>query len=303
MNKQHKPVFELIKKFYEFKKYYLSKFSKKKKGIKCLICDNEGGNIFTENRNFLEVVCNAKIKCPFHIKIRLGKRRNFDRFKKEINKEIEHLKFKIMKLKLDLLFELENESVVLAEFSLIKEQLQEKQILLSQAQKEYNKNFIVEEEQEDLEDQEETTSKAKNAEKIILKDSREKIIKQLDMRIKNEVNYYNQILKKYETVKNTEPDHSTNENLLKEALNVYIDTIIPLMDKKHELSYQVYEININESGKGKNSVLQYEVYSKFINDENKEIKIGENDYKILINKGLEFTKKRTKKVKKVKVKK
>ena len=305
MNKEFEKVFDLMDKYYELKTLYISKYENKKKdkkykkadkkekqklmndhekNKKCVMCGGIGGTIFIEDKDFLEALCNSKKKCDFHIKIRLGRRKNFHNFKKEITLEIEELKFKIMKLKLDLLFELEKESIILAEFSVLKEKLTEKQIVLSQKQKEFDKQFIVEEETEEI--------IISSGEKLI-KESRKKIIKELNIRIKSEVNYYNQILKKYKTETQYLLDSESqeqNKNLLKDAINVYIDTIVPLMEKKHELSYQIYNINI----KSTRNTFQWEVYSKFISHVNKEIKLGKHDYKILINKGVEFSRKKKK---------
>ena len=77
---------------------------------------------------------------------------------------------------------------------------------------------------------------------------------------------------------------------LEKPLNVYIDTIIPLMEKKHEISFQIYEIDLILEGT-KNPI-KYKVYKKFISDINKEVKVGKQDYKILINKGMDFSKKK-----------
>ena len=304
MDNKYKKVFDLIDKFYDIKGYYDFKMEQKKKtpkykkanktekqkmvkdwedNIKCLLCGCSGGIIFIEDNDFLEAMCNCKKKCEFHIKIKLGKRKNFQKYKQELKTEIEDLKFKIMKLKLDLLFELEKESVILAEFSVIKDKLEEKQNILSQMQQEYNKQFVVEEELES-----EKILLEGNTNPTTMKESRKKIIKDLDIRIKNEVNYYSKILNEYK--KTTINETQIDKNLLKDALNVYIDTIIPLMEKKHEISFQLYEINLILEG-SKNPI-KYKVYKKFISDINKEVKVGKHDYKILINKGMDFSKKK-----------
>ena len=50
----------------------------------------------------------------------------------------------------------------------------------------------------------------------------------------NEINYYNEILKKYKE----NQENENNITILKDALNIYIENIIPLMEKKHEISFQ-----------------------------------------------------------------
>ena len=57
------------------------------------------------------------------------------------------------------------------------------------------------------------------------------------------------------------------------------------MKKKHEISFQTYEILEKKINNKKNSFLEYSVYSKFISDVNKEIELDDSQgYKILINK-------------------
>ena len=54
-----------------------------------------------------------------------------------------------MKLKLDLLFKLEKENVILGEFNMIKDELSQKQNLLSKIQSIFDKNYNIEDITED----------------------------------------------------------------------------------------------------------------------------------------------------------
>ena len=281
-------VFELISYYYKIKNEYTTKYNelkKKKKKLnyknlndnemrkeiknikmKCIHCKKNGGNIFKEDGNIIDVKCNAKKKCDFHIRIRLGKYKSFDAYKTLLKKEIEDYKNKIIKLKLDLLFKLEKENVVLGEFNMIKEELTEKQTLLSKIQTIFDKNNNINDTSDDNEP-------------VLI--NRKNTIKNLSIRMNNEINDYNDVLKKFKE----EGENENNINILKDALNIYIENIIPLMEKKQEISFQTYEILEKKINNKKNSFLEYKVYSKFISDLNKEIELDDSrGYKILINK-------------------
>ena len=271
-------VFQLINKFYEYKRSYEDKYNdiKKKKDYKeldlkskkakllnfkkrCVNCGEVGGTFFDTKNHTLECYCNAEDplkKCKFHIKIKLGNIVNVDSYKKHIIKNIEDIKSDIMKLKLDLLFNLEKEDVVLREFEVYKEDLEEHEKYLTLFNNIINKNLIFE----------------KDTEEERVRESRKNLIKSLDIRIKNDINYYNKLLKQYKT--------ENNENILKEAITNYIESTIPLMEQKFEVKYQNYTIeNKKEDGRMKKVV-----YSQFVSDFNKEILLEENNpHKILIN--------------------
>ena len=137
---------------------------------------------------------------------------------------------------------------------------------MSKIQTIFDKNYNIEDIRDDNE---------------IISMNRKNTIKSLSIRMNNEINYYNDILQKYKENKENE----NNIVLLKDALNIYIENIIPLMKKKQEISFQTYEILEKKINNKKNSFLEYSVYSKFISDVNKEIELHDSrGYKILINK-------------------
>ena len=198
---------------------------------RCVNCGEVGGTFFDTKNHTLECYCNAKDplkKCKFHIKIKLGNIVNVDSYKKHIITNIEDIKSDIMKLKLDLLFNLEKEDVVLREFEVYKEDLEEHEKYLTLFNNVIDKNLIFE----------------KDTEEERIRESRKNLIKSLDIRIKNDINYYNKLLK------------HTNENneILKEAITNYIESTIPLMEQKFE-EYQNYTIeNKKEEKNEKGSI-------------------------------------------------
>jgi len=277
MNKKE-DVFDLINKFYEYKSKYEGKYNniKKKKDYKnldfkgkkarllnfkkkCVNCGNVGGTFFSTKNHILEAYCNADEipkKCKFHIKIQLGRIGNTEDYKEIIKENIEEIKTDIMKFKLDLLFNLEKEDVILREFEIRKEELEEQEQYIILLNKIKEKNLMFE--------------KVDEEEKI--NEPRKNLIKSLDIRMKNEINYYNKLLKQYKT--------EENENILKDAINTYIESILPLMEQKFEIQYQTYVIENKKIGKYQMMKI---VHSQFINDFNKQMQLNETNHKILVN--------------------
>ena len=276
MNKKE-DVFELINKFYEYKSTYEEKYNniKTKKDYKlldikgkkakllnykkkCINCGNVGGTFFSTKNHILECYCNAEDtskKCKFHIKIQLGRINNVNDYKQIIKENIEEIKSDIMKLKLDLLFNLEKEAVVLREFEIHKEELEEQEKYLTIFNNIIEKNYMFE----------------KDTEEEKVKDSRKKLIKSLNIRIKNDINYYNKLLKQYKT--------EENENILKDAITTYIESILPLMEQKHEIQYQTYIVE----DKKIDNVMKKVIYNQFISDFNSQVNLNETTHRILIN--------------------
>jgi hypothetical protein len=270
-------IFELIDKFYEYKSKYEDKYNniKNKKDYKtmdikgkkakllnfkkkCINCGNVGGTFFSTKNHILECYCNAEDiskKCKFHIKIQLGRINNVQEYKKIIKENIEEIKSDIMKLKLDLLFNLEKEEVVLREFQIHKEELEEQEKYLTIFNNIIEKNHIYE----------------KDTEEEKIKDSRKNLINSLNIRIKNDINYYNKLLKQYRT--------EENETILKEAITTYIESILPLMEQKFEIQYQIYTVE----DKKIDGVMKKVIYNKFISDFNNQVQLNETNHRILIN--------------------
>tara|TARA_A100001011_G_scaffold397818_1_gene500046 strand:- start:16 stop:852 length:837 start_codon:yes stop_codon:yes gene_type:complete len=270
-------VFELIDKFYEYKSNYEDKYNniKTKKDYKtmdrkgkkakllnfkkkCINCGNVGGTFFSTKNHILECYCNAEKtseKCKFHIKIQLGRINNVIQYKELIKENIEEIKADIMKLKLDLLFNLEKEDIVLREFELHKDELEEQEKYLTIFNEVIEKNYIFE----------------KDTDEEKIKDSRKNLIKSLNIRIKNDINYYNKLLKQYKT--------EENENILKDAITTYIESILPLMEQKFEIQYQTYVVE----DKKEDNVMKKVIYNQFINDFNKQVQLNETKHRILIN--------------------
>ncbi len=86
-------------------------------------CNQKGGTIFTQDGNILIAMCNAENKCDLNIMIQKGKVRYINNIDKDIIYNIKKTKQKIISSKLSLLFDLQQEDVVLKEFDDLKDDL------------------------------------------------------------------------------------------------------------------------------------------------------------------------------------
>ena len=131
--------------FYELKNKYETKYAKMKSKIikenknkvkqrelikeiqkKCVNCGKIGGTIFSQDNEYLYASCNAVNKCELKLKIKKAGYISEKDFSKSNQSNLEELKSNIVKNKLNLLYNLEKEDVVLAEFDSLKTEYQGK---------------------------------------------------------------------------------------------------------------------------------------------------------------------------------
>jgi hypothetical protein len=106
----------------EQKKESLANFKRK---MRCVNCNKPGGTIFSKEDNHLIMKCgNAKETCNLNIDIKCASTTDALQTLEEVKESINSLKKKITELKLDLLFELDDEEVILNEFQTYKDQLE-----------------------------------------------------------------------------------------------------------------------------------------------------------------------------------
>lgn len=134
---------EKIKEFYSLKKQYDTKLTDYKKTIKklslaekkeklanfkskrkCINCNKIGGTNFIIKGNHLEVKCGSLIEpCDLNISIDKPEHYFIPDIIAETKNSIEEIKQLITLYKLDLLFEMENEDVIISEFKSLKDDL------------------------------------------------------------------------------------------------------------------------------------------------------------------------------------
>ncbi len=98
--------------------------------------------IFSDKGRKLTAVCGANGDCAYEKEIPLPNIYQFDKIKIKLRKEIEKLKSEIIRWKLNLLYNLDNEEVVLREFNEIKEKLSFKQKKLNKIISIQKKKFV-----------------------------------------------------------------------------------------------------------------------------------------------------------------
>jgi len=129
--------------------------------------------IFSDINRKLTAVCGANGDCAYEKEIPLPNIYQFDKIKIKLRKEIEKLKSEIIRWKLNLLYNLDNEEVVLREFNEIKEKLSFKQKKLNKILSIQKKKFIFtvdnKEEQVDMNIDEIVEKYDKNIQEMIFK--------------------------------------------------------------------------------------------------------------------------------------
>ena len=89
----------------------------------CIQCRKNGGTTFEISNGVYTAKCNAKDnKCSLNIEIKPAKYFIYDKFEKRTMENLETIKDNIIKNKLNLLFNLENEDVALGEFQNLKDE-------------------------------------------------------------------------------------------------------------------------------------------------------------------------------------
>jgi len=109
----------------------------------CVNCKREGGTIFTNEQGILKAVCGSKSQpCGLHIEINKGKVRSLDNVLNSTLENVNKLKEKIIKLKLNFLFEYIQENSMKTEFYEVRKNLEKE---LEVYEKLFNKNIEINE--------------------------------------------------------------------------------------------------------------------------------------------------------------
>ena len=272
------------------KKYNKDDVKKKMKtlSVKCINCENVGGTKFIINEKYLIAKCNCSNKCDLSIKIKKGKYIEHSVFKDDIKNHLETLKQKIIENKLKLLFNLEKEEIIVTEFDSLKSEYHEfteKDKLLNVFINNLNKTrwsnyieFYKEEKEEEKEEKEGETKR--NSKRNSKRDSKRDTKKS---KFKSENSKKEEIIKKEELIKiiNKEIDDNISELKLlineyknneiedkvklRNAIQIYIDKILPNSKKVRELKYSefyVEETQIGGGSFGQEAIFDYKIKNK-----------------------------------------
>ena len=242
-----KNTYETQKKS-EMRKLYKSSESKQqyKKIIKnfkptCVNCGEKGGTRFYHSKEFLIAECNATNKCNLAIKIQLAEYSDFIDYDNYLHDKMETIKTNIIKDKLNIIFSLDNEDVLINDFETLKNEFN----MVSELKKEleqHKKNRIYtvswkdylefHPEKEDVEKMKDLSTSG-DLDDRVEKTELEKIINsEIDINIRAIKN----MLAEY---KNSD---KVDKSKLTEAINIYITQLKPKLDKLRNLLYENIEI-------------------------------------------------------------
>ena len=220
-----------------------------KNKMKCLNCGKTGAIIFTDQ----SAKCGAEQPCNLNIQITKPSVTNIPDQLQQIRLEINLQKRIITEYKLDLLFDLDDEEVILNEFQNNKENLERLLEYASELQEYYDrKTKMVQVLQHNPDTGEEITDPVGDKVYVSRKDELDK--KQKD---------FNQLVSNFK--KNINQFKQTGEkSLLSDSLQTYKTVILPLQNEIRNLKYQViYLEKISQNPNGKINKKEMPIYHYF----------------------------------------
>jgi len=245
----------------EQKNEALAIFHKKRK---CIYCNKIGGTTFLKVDRHLIANCGNTIEpCNLNINIKIASTTDALKTIEDATFSINRLKRQITELKLDLLFELDNEEVILNEFQTKKDELEK---ILS---------FII----EFKEYFEEKTDKISIKNEETGEDTY--FSKKTYIMIKQK--QLNQLISTFK--KNIQKFNETGEiSIINDTLQIYKNVIIPLQNEIRNIKYQEIFIEKTKNSNGKftkKTMATYHFTPCKISDENKIIQA--DDFEIIQN--------------------
>jgi predicted NAD-dependent protein-ADP-ribosyltransferase YbiA (DUF1768 family) len=241
---------------------------------KCIQCRKNGGTMFEYSGGTYKAKCNANDKkCSLNIEIKPAKYIIYDNFERMTTKNLKNVKDKIIKNKLNLLFDLENEDVALVEFNNLKEEYQrESSILKLINTHKYEQLYTIPFQkltEEEGKDESKKEGEEKKEERIYKTDQILKLNRNLDDNIK----IFKNLLKDYRLTK------GRDNQILKNAMNNYIYNILPTLKDKRKLENDEIFIENEESSTPFDTKIQYKLVKKKYKDVCKEIIV--DDFNII----------------------
>ena len=318
----YKLYLSALESYYSLKNSYFSKYESKKKKIiksedtienkkmllealkekfKCIKCKKSGGTLFIEEDNVLKAVCNATgKKCKLNIEINKATSLYIPDYLEGEKERQENIKREITQYKLDMLFGLQPEDVVLQEFKNLREQFNQSTEAVNLLQDEYNEaNHMIKVRYEKMEQNELFVwldGPQENINLINLQELNDLKIEEMIVEIgknkrqhidkKKYINYLNIGLNKILSIykQNVKDYEKTNQlSVLTDAIEIYKTKVLPIITLLRLLKYPVIfieKIN-NSSGFSKKMMPTYHTHPHKISIQNE---IFEHDYKIISNK-------------------
>ena len=189
------------------------------------MCKKTGGMTFTNTEGHYKATCNAASPCNFNINLKRGHYLLMPEILEKINIEKNYKMGDIIQLKLSLLFGLKEKDIVTNEF---------------QSEKDEYKNLVdsMQTIQTILNQLNETTIDDDGEEKKI---STKDCLLQLNERLDQALKDFKEIIIEY----NNPIRDEKNIIVLQRAIELYLETIVPIQDKIRRASYAYNEVEID----------------------------------------------------------
>ena len=263
---------EALNNYYSKKQKYSEQIKKILKNggdinaqIKCIKCKKKGGTAFErivekedgKKEVYLIAKCSSNTPCDLDINIKLANYKSYDDLIEILHDKLEIVKTDIIKLKLDLLFNLKDEDYVVSKFERLKDNLIKLNGKLDKLRKTYdekNNTFVVKSNTDGVgEDHVDEYENSYN---------RTEALEYINKEIEKSISEYNKSIKKYkETNRDTD---------LIDVFSQFTQKLTALFDKRREIKYQ--EVNI-EKEKIATDVYKNTFSFKQTSIENKEVLI------------------------------
>lgn len=263
---------EALNNYYSKKQKYSEQIKKILKNggdinaqIKCIKCKKKGGTAFErivekedgKKEVYLIAKCSSNTPCDLDINIKLANYKSYDDLIEILHDKLEIVKTDIIKLKLDLLFNLKDEDYVVSKFERLKDNLIKLNGKLDKLRKSYdekNNTFVVKSNTDGVgEDHVDEYENSYN---------RTEALEYINKEIEKSISEYNKSVKKYkETNRDTD---------LIDVFSQFTQKLTALFDKRREIKYQ--EVNI-EKEKIATDVYKNTFSFKQTSIENKEVLI------------------------------
>ena len=192
---------------------------------KCVGCEKNVGTIFMEDNRMLKATCGDMTNpCSLNIEINLEETYSIHELYKKQLVELEDIKQKIIRKKLDLLFGLEKEDIVVSEFEKLKEEFNQlNQFLLSLEEKISNNSLITNPE---------------NDTKI----KKKEMLESLNKELMNNINEFKKSINDYRNTKNTS---QISNRFLNDGIELYINKITIGLKRIRRINYEYMEMEVD----------------------------------------------------------
>ena len=266
---------EALNNYYTKKRLYSEQVKKiLKKGsdvntqIKCIKCKKKGGTTFErivekedgKKQVYLIAKCSSNTPCDLDINIKLANYKSYDDLIEILHDKLEIVKTDIIKLKLDLLFNLKDEDYVVSKFEKLKDNLINMNGKLDKLRKTYdekNNTFVIKSKTDGEGEGQGDEYEYENSY------NRPEALEFINKEIEKSIGEYNKSIKKYkETNRDTD---------LIDVFSQFTKNLTTLFDKRQEIKYQ--EVNI-EKEKIAEDIYKSTFSFKQTSIENKEVLIS-----------------------------